>query len=63
MKRINEAPKAPRWISTEAGQWAWIEYGEWRDTAANAMLVRERQELLAKAEQLREAFESARAAA
>lgn len=63
MKLINEAPKAPRWISTEAGQWAWTEYGEWRDTATNAMLVHERQELLAKAEQLREAFESTRAAA
>lgn len=63
MKLHNEAPKAPRWISTEAGQWAWIEHGEWRSTAANAMLVQERRRLLDKAEQLREAFENNRSVA
>ena len=56
MKLHNDAPKAPRWISTEAGQWAWLERGDWRVTAANAMLVQERRRLLDQAEQLHAAF-------
>lgn len=64
MHQHNDAPKAPRWISTEAGQWAWIEHGDWRSTAANAMLVQERRQLLAQAEQLHAACEvGARASA
>lgn len=55
MKRYNDAPKAPRWISTAAGQWAWHAHGEWRTTAAAALRVQERRELLDRAEQLRKA--------
>ena len=46
-------PKAPRWISTEAGIWAWQAHGAWRANAANALSVRERDRLLQEAEQLR----------
>lgn len=45
--------KAPRWISTEAAQWAWSEHDVWRTAAANAFGVAERQALLQEAEQLR----------
>jgi hypothetical protein len=53
MTQINlELPKAPRWISTEAGLWAWQAHGGWRATAANALSVHERHQLLQEAEQL-----------
>jgi hypothetical protein len=45
-------PKPPRWISTDAGLWAWQAHGAWRATAANALSVRERHQLLQEAEQL-----------
>lgn len=48
-----DLPKAPRWISTEAGLWAWQAHGAWRANAANALSVRERHRLLQEAEQLR----------
>jgi len=47
-----DLPKAPRWISTEAGLWAWQAHGAWRATATNALSVRERYQLLQEAEQL-----------
>lgn len=47
------APKAPRWITTEAGQWAWFVDEEWRRYADRAMSVAERRRLLAEAERLR----------
>ena len=50
-----ELPKAPRWISTEAGQWAWNEHTAWRAIAANALTVQERSELLREAEQMQRA--------
>jgi hypothetical protein len=50
---MTNLPKAPRWISTEAGLWAWQAHGEWRASAANALSVRERDLLLQQAEQLR----------
>jgi hypothetical protein len=48
-----DLPKAPRWISTAAGLWAWQAHGPWRATAANALSVYERRQLLQEAEQLR----------
>jgi len=48
-----DLPKAPRWISTEAGLSAWQAHGLWRATATNALSVRERDQLLQEAEQLR----------
>jgi len=47
-----DVPKPPRWISTEAGLWAWQAHSAWRASAANALLVCERSQLLAQAEQL-----------
>jgi hypothetical protein len=47
-----DLPKPPRWISTEAGLWAWQAHGTWRVTAANALSVGERHQLLQEAEQL-----------
>jgi hypothetical protein len=47
-----DVPKPPRWISTDAGLWAWQAHRAWRATAANALSVRERHELLQQAEQL-----------
>jgi hypothetical protein len=47
-----DLPKPPRWISTEAGLWAWQAHGTWRATATNALSVRERHQLLQEAEQL-----------
>jgi hypothetical protein len=47
-----DLPKPPRWISTEAGLWAWQAHGTWRVTAANALSVGERHQLLLEAEQL-----------
>ena len=58
MNHYNEAPKAPPWISTAAGQWAWVELLDWRRTAADALSVHERRELLEQAEQLRQAAEA-----
>jgi len=46
-------PKAPRWIKTEAGQWAWLTNEEWRQLANRALSVSERQQLLAEAERMR----------
>jgi hypothetical protein len=48
------APKAPRWITTEAGQWAWEQQDTWRTRALGALSVDDRSELLAEAEELRE---------
>ena len=47
-----DLPKPPRWISTEAGLWAWQAHGTWRATASNALSVGERYQLLQEAEQL-----------
>ncbi len=47
-----DLPKPPRWISTEAGLWAWQALSTWRAAAANALSVGERHELLQQAEQL-----------
>lgn len=47
-----DIPKAPRWVSTEAGQWAWNEMSTWRKNAAKALGVQERVQLLQEAEQL-----------
>ena len=44
--------KAPRWISTEAGQWAYISNEQWRHTANNTFVVADRRRLLDEAEQL-----------
>ena len=55
MTSVTEPPKAPRWISTDAGRWAWHEHESWRRNAANALSVRERAQLLGEAEQLRRA--------
>lgn len=49
-----DIPKTPRWISTEAGMWAWQERETWRITAAHAFSVQQRQKLLQEAEQLRQ---------
>jgi hypothetical protein len=48
-----DLPKAPRWISTEAGLWAWQSHDPWRANATNALSVRERHQLLQEAERLR----------
>ena len=55
MTAYTETPKAPLWISTEAGQWAWHEHAAWRDMAASALTVQERRELLHEADQMRQA--------
>jgi hypothetical protein len=44
--------KAPRWVTTEAGQWAYLSNDEWRRTANNTFGVTERKKLLEQAEQL-----------
>lgn len=44
--------KAPRWIATEAGQWAYEANEEWRRVADQAFAVSERRRLLDEAEQL-----------
>ncbi|GEM_PF-4281546 len=49
---ITYVPKTPRWINTQAGQWAWHEYGAWREKAACALSVQERAWLLNEAEEL-----------
>lgn len=52
MQSLHNTPKAPRWISTEAGQWAWLEDIDWRVVAAHALSVQERRDLLDTAERL-----------
>lgn len=47
-----EYPKVPRWISTEAGQWAWRELVDWRGSAGSALSVQDRSRLLQEAEAL-----------
>lgn len=54
--------KAPRWITTEAGQWAYLSNDEWRRTANNAFGVSERRKLLDDAERLLERNGSAETA-
>jgi hypothetical protein len=44
--------KAPRWITTEAGQWAYHSDDQWRQTANNAFGVAERRKLLDEAERM-----------
>jgi hypothetical protein len=56
-----DLPKPPRWISTEAGLWAWHEDGGWRTSAANALSVQERNRLLREAEQMLQAAATAAA--
>lgn len=46
--------KAPRWISTEAGLWAYISNPEWRRLADQAFSVADRRRLLDEAERLRQ---------
>ncbi|RRR65550.1 MAG: hypothetical protein EI684_22835 [Candidatus Viridilinea halotolerans] len=45
--------KAPRWIHTEAGQWAYESNEEWRHAANQTFGVTERRLLLDEAEALR----------
>lgn len=49
---VFEYPKVPRWISTEAGEWAWRELLDWRNHAFRALSVQERSRLLQEAELL-----------
>ncbi len=44
--------KAPRWICTEAGQWAYEMREEWRRLADQTFGVAERRRLLDEAERL-----------
>ncbi|MCU0490955.1 MAG: hypothetical protein MUD01_05185 [Chloroflexaceae bacterium] len=53
MATVKYTSKAPRWITTEAGQWAWEEQENWRSTAADAFSVQDRKKLLAEAERMR----------
>ena len=46
-------PKAPRWITSEAGRLAWEQDDVWRSRALSALSVGERSKLLAEAEQRR----------
>lgn len=52
-----KAPKAPRWITTEAGQVAWFVDEEWRRVADRAMSVSDRRRLLDEAERIRLSYE------
>lgn len=47
-----DVPKMPRWITSEAGQWAWREQVAWRRNAFNAVSVQERHRLLVEAERM-----------
>jgi hypothetical protein len=47
-----EVPKAPRWINSEAGIWAWNEVVQWRKKAAVAFSVADRSRLLDEAVKL-----------
>jgi hypothetical protein len=53
--------KVPRWITTEAGQWAYLSNAEWRRSADSTLGVSERRRLMDEAErlQLRERAASA----
>ena len=53
MTNLTADTKIPRWINTEAGQWAWRADDNWRRTAASALLVQDRRELLNDAERKR----------
>ncbi|NCC37392.1 MAG: hypothetical protein EOM24_36075 [Chloroflexia bacterium] len=44
--------KAPRWISTPAGQWAYEVNAEWRKQADGTFAVSERRLLLEEAEKM-----------
>ncbi len=46
--------KVPRWITSEAGQWAYLSDAEWRRVADAAFGVSERRRLMDEAERLRE---------
>ncbi|NCC33984.1 MAG: hypothetical protein EOM24_18520 [Chloroflexia bacterium] len=46
--------KAPRWISTPAGQWAYEVNSEWRKQADATFAVSERRRLLEEAEKLQQ---------
>jgi hypothetical protein len=46
--------KAPRWITTEAGQWAYVSDEQWRRSANSTFGVAERRRLLDEAERLHE---------
>ena len=50
--------KAPRWVCTEAGQWAYESREAWRLTANQTFGVTERRQLLDQAEQLRKDAET-----
>jgi len=52
MANYSAASKVPRWVSTEAGSWAWQALTAWRNQAANALTVQERRQLLHEAERL-----------
>lgn len=56
--RAIEYPKVPRWISTEAGEWAWCASLDWRKHAWAALSVQERARLLQEAEMLRSGLKS-----
>lgn len=49
--------KAPRWVSTEAGQWAYEAREDWRLVADKTFAISERRRLLDEAEQLHEQAE------
>jgi hypothetical protein len=53
MTKLTADTKAPRWINTEAGQWAWRVDDSWRRNANSAFSVQERRELLNAAERKR----------
>jgi hypothetical protein len=51
--------KAPRWIATEAGQWAYEANEEWRRVADETFAITDRRRLLDEAEQLRQRADQA----
>lgn len=53
--------KAPRWITTEAGQWAYISDEQWRRTANSTFAVADRRRLLDEAERLHQREKTAAA--
>jgi hypothetical protein len=54
--------KAPRWISTEAGQWAYEASEEWRRVADQTFVISERRQLLDEAELLLKRTDEAQSA-
>ena len=54
-----DLPKTPRWITTEAGNWAWNQHEVWRNHARRALSVQDRQQLLSEAERLQQTREYA----